>query len=70
VDGIVVWVNDFLGLKGTQDAVGKLDVFKIQKWVMEQYNDHGRLTAISEEELEEQTRLHLPDLYAKYKDPR
>ena len=67
VDGIVVWVNDFLGLKGSKDAVGKLDVFKIQKWVMEQYNVGGRLTSISEEELEEQTRLLLPDLYAKYK---
>jgi len=67
VDGIVVWVNEFLGIKGTPDEVGKLDVYKIQKWVMEQYNVHGRLTAISDEELEEQVRIHLPELYQKYK---
>ncbi len=67
VDGIVVWVNTFLGTKGTKDQVGKLDVFKIQKWVMDQYNVGGRLTSISEEELEAQTKVHLPQLYAKYK---
>lgn len=66
VDGIVVWVNNFLGLKGTKDEVGKLDVFKIQKWVMDQYNVHGRLTSISDAELEAQTKEHLPELYAKY----
>ena len=34
---------------------------------MEQYNVHGRLTAISDEELEERVRIHLPELYQKYK---
>ena len=29
VDGIVVWVNEFLGIKGTPDEVGKLDVCKM-----------------------------------------
>jgi hypothetical protein len=62
----VVWVNGFLGLKGTKDEVGKLDVFKIQKWVMDQYNVNGRLTSISDAELEAQTKEVLPELYAKY----
>jgi hypothetical protein len=34
---------------------------------MDQYNVLGRLTSISEDELETQTKLLLPDLYAKYK---
>ena len=66
-DGIAVWVNDFLGTKGTPDEVKLTKVYKIQQWVMEQYNNHGRLTTISDEELEEQVQTHLPDLYAKYK---
>ena len=66
-DGIAVWVNDFLGTKGTPDQVKLTKVVKIQKWVMEQYDTHGRLTAISDEELQEQVRTHLPELYAKSK---
>ncbi len=66
-DGIVVWVNEFLGTRGTPDAVGLTKVVKIQHWVMEQYNEHGRLTAISDQELADQVKQHLPKLYAKYK---
>jgi len=66
-DGITIWVNEFLGTKGTPDEVKLTKSVKIQKWIMEQYNVHGRLTAISDAELEEQVRMHLPDLYAKYK---
>jgi isopropylmalate/homocitrate/citramalate synthase len=68
-DGIAVWVNEFLGVKGTPDEVKLTKVYKIQQWVMEQYNSHGRLTAISDEELADQVRTHLPDLYAKHKSP-
>lgn len=66
-DGIAWWVNDFLGTKGTPDEVTLTDVVKIQKWIMEQYNVQGRLTPIGDEELESQVRVHLPDLYAKYR---
>ena len=66
-DGIAVWVNEFLGVKGTPDEVKLTKIFGIQKWVMEQYNVHGRLTAISDEELAEQVKRQLPDLYEKYK---
>jgi len=34
---------------------------------MDQYNVHGRLSAITDEELAEQVRLRLPELYAKHK---
>ena len=66
-DGIAWWVNDFLGTRGTPDEVKLTQVVKIQKWVMEQYNEHGRMTPIGDEELEEQVRVHLPELYAKYR---
>jgi len=64
-DGIALWVNEFLGIRGTPAEVKLTQIVEIQKWVMEQYNVHGRLTAISDEELEQQVRTHLPDLYAK-----
>lgn len=66
-DGIAVWVNEYLGVKGTADEVKLTKVYKIQQWVMEQYNNHGRLSAISDEELAHQVKTHLPDLYAKHR---
>jgi isopropylmalate/homocitrate/citramalate synthase len=69
-DGIALWVNDFLGTKGRPDEVKLTHVVAIQKWVMEQYNVHGRLSTISDEELEQQVRTHLPELYAKHKAGR
>jgi isopropylmalate/homocitrate/citramalate synthase len=63
-DGIAIWVNDFLGTRGTAQEVKLTQVVKIQKWVMDQYNVHGRLSAISDEELAEQVKTHLPELYA------
>ncbi len=61
-----VWVNEFLGVRGTPDEVKLTKIVQVQKWVMEQYNVHGRLTAISDEELEQQVRKHLPELCAKH----
>ena len=37
---------------------------------MDQYEKEGRLTAISEEELEKQVELHFPELYAQVKSRR
>jgi len=59
-----MWVNDFLALKGDQHLT-VMKVAKIQRWVMDQYEKHGRLTAISNEELEEQVKQHFPDLYKR-----
>jgi len=65
-DGIAIWVNDFLGLRGTASELKLTQIFQIQKWVMDQYNVHGRLSSITDEELEAQVKTHLPDLYAKH----
>jgi isopropylmalate/homocitrate/citramalate synthase len=65
-DGIALWVNEFLGLKG-KERLSLTKVVKIQRWVMDQYEKKGRLTAISEEELEDQVRCHLPMLYERLK---
>jgi isopropylmalate/homocitrate/citramalate synthase len=65
-DGVALWVNDFLGLEG-DNRLSLTKVVKIQRWVMDQYEKEGRLTAISEEELERQVEQHFPDLYAQAK---
>jgi isopropylmalate/homocitrate/citramalate synthase len=66
VDGIALWINDFLGLKGESKA-SKTAVVKIARWVRDQYETHGRITAISEEELEEQVKAYMPDHFDKDK---
>ena len=42
-----------------------IDVVKIGRWVDDQYKKHGRMTSISDGELEEQVRIHLPEEYEK-----
>jgi len=61
-DGIHYWVNDFLGLEG-DERIKKTKMVKIMRWVKDQYDVHGRTTAISREEMEEQVREHLPEYY-------
>jgi isopropylmalate/homocitrate/citramalate synthase len=63
VDGVVLWVNDYLGLKGA-DALNKIRVHKIARWVADQYAE-GRTSAISDAELAEQVRVHLPEYAPK-----
>ena len=65
-DGVVVWVNEFFGLAG-EDRVNKIKIHALARWVMDQYEVQGRLTAISDEELEARAKELLPDLWAKYK---
>jgi citrate (Re)-synthase len=62
-DGVALWVNEFLGLKGEQQLT-VMKVAKIQRWVMDQYEKENRLTTISDEEMEVQVKLHFPELYA------
>jgi isopropylmalate/homocitrate/citramalate synthase len=64
VDGVALWVNDFLGLEGGE-KLSKIKVHKVARWVMDQYEVHGRMSAITDEELEEQVKEHLPDYYAR-----
>ncbi|MBR6683428.1 MAG: 2-isopropylmalate synthase, partial [Firmicutes bacterium] len=59
VSGIAVWINQHLKLKG-DDAVTKTDpiVLFLKKWVDQQY-DEGRVTAITDGELEEQMQIFM-----------
>jgi len=65
-DGVAHWVNEFFGLKG-DDRISKIKVHKVARWVMDQYEKEGRMTAISDEELETQVEELMPDFWAKYK---
>ncbi len=60
VDGVALWVNTLLGLEGDKKA-SRTAVARIARWVRNQYDVEGRNTAISDEEMEEQTRKYLPD---------
>ncbi len=61
-DGIALYVNNFLGLHG-KDRLRPSKMVKIMRWVNDQYEVHGRTTAISDKELVEQVREHLPEAY-------
>jgi isopropylmalate/homocitrate/citramalate synthase len=65
-DGVALWVNEFFGLKG-DDRLTVMKVHKVARWVRDQYEEHGRLTSISDEELEQQVRELMPDYWKKYK---
>ncbi len=69
VDGIAHWVNEFLGLKG-KERLSKIKVHKVARWVMDQYEVDDRLSAITDEELEEQVKTHLPEQFARCKKGR
>ena len=66
VEGIVLWVNQFLGLSSS-DGVSLTKVVKLARWVRDQYEVEGRLTGISDQELEAQVAQHLPELYEQRK---
>ena len=61
---MTIWVNDFLGLKG-DERLNKIKVHKVARWVMDQYEVHQRLSAITDEELAVQVKDHLPQYYAR-----
>ena len=65
-DGVALWVNEYLGLKG-DERLTVMKVAKIFRWVMDQYEKDGRMSSITDQELEEQVKMHLPEYYNKYK---
>jgi len=65
-DGVAHWVNEFFGLKGAE-RISKIKIHKVARWVMDQYEKEGRMTAISDEELEQKVRELMPDYWQKYK---
>jgi isopropylmalate/homocitrate/citramalate synthase len=65
-DGVAHWVNEFFGLTG-EDRINIIKCHKVARWVMDQYEVEKRLTAISDEELEQKVQELMPDQWAKYK---
>jgi len=65
-DGVAHWVNEFFGLKDA-DRISKIKVHKVARWVMDQYEVEGRMTAISDEELEAKVQELMPEYWEKYK---
>jgi isopropylmalate/homocitrate/citramalate synthase len=64
VAGIALWLNQNLGLKADKQIDKRHPGIQgIAKWVEEQYAAR-RTTAISSEEMLEQAKQHLPDLFA------
>ena len=61
-DGVALWVNNFLGFHG-KDRIRKSKLAKVMRWVADEYDLHGRTTLISDKELIEQVRKHLPEEY-------
>ncbi len=65
-DGVAHWVNEYFGLKG-DERISKIKVHKLARWVMDQYEVDGRMTAISDEELEQKLEELMPTYWAQYK---
>jgi len=62
VAGIAFWINQYFKLKGSE-RIGKEDqrVRNVSEWVEKQYAK-GRMTAISDKEMERQIKKHFPEL--------
>jgi isopropylmalate/homocitrate/citramalate synthase len=65
-DGVAHWLNEFFGLKGEQ-RLNKIRVYEMARWVIDQYDVNGRLTAISDQELEAKAKELYPDCWARCK---
>jgi isopropylmalate/homocitrate/citramalate synthase len=65
-DGVALWVNEFFGLKG-DDRISKIKVHKVARWVADQYEQEGRMSTISDQELEAQVKELMPKYWEKYK---
>jgi isopropylmalate/homocitrate/citramalate synthase len=65
-DGVALWINEFFNLHGEQ-RISKIKCHKVCRWITDQYEVHGRMTTISDQELEQQVRELMPEYYTKYK---
>jgi isopropylmalate/homocitrate/citramalate synthase len=65
-DGVALWVNEYFGLKD-QQRISKIRCHKLARWVHDQYEKHGRMTAISDQELEQKVQELMPEYWEKYK---
>ncbi len=62
VDGIALWVNEYLGLK-SERRLSKAKIGRVARWVRDQYEVNGRITAISDEEMIAVCKQYLPDYF-------
>ena len=65
-DGVVHWVNRSFGLTG-KDRISKIKVHKVARWVNDQYEVEGRLTAISDQEMAAKAAELMPAYWSKYR---
>ncbi len=67
VAGIVYWINSRLKIP-ENEWISKTHpgVLKIKEWIDDQYNNKYRISDISDEEMLELVRTHLPEIYNKY----
>jgi isopropylmalate/homocitrate/citramalate synthase len=65
-DGVALWVNEFFGLDG-EKRIGKIKCHRLARWVHDQYEKHGRMTAISDQELQQKVRELMPEYWEKYR---
>lgn len=65
-DGVYLWVNNFLGLD-SDNRVRKTKMAKIMRWVVDQYEVEQRTTAISDRELVDLVKEHMPEHYEQAK---
>jgi isopropylmalate/homocitrate/citramalate synthase len=66
VDGVALWVNEYFRLKG-EERINKIKVHKVARWVMDQYEVDGRMSSITDEELEAKVKELMPDVWEKHR---
>ena len=49
-----------------EERISKIKIHKLARWVTDQYEKEGRMTAISDEELEAKTEELLPQYWEQY----
>jgi len=65
-DGVAHWVNEYFGLKDDH-RISVIKMHKHCRWVTDQYEKHGRLTSIGDEEIEAKSRKSCPKYWEKHK---
>ena len=60
--GVALWVNEYLGRKG-EERLSKAKIGRVARWVRDQYEKDGRITAISEQELIDVCKQYLPEYF-------
>jgi isopropylmalate/homocitrate/citramalate synthase len=63
VDGVKLWVNEYLGLKG-EKRLRKTQIARIARWVRDQYEVNGRITSISDQEMTAACKQYLPEYFS------